>query len=66
MNDTDIPAVGPVQPVAFMVIGLFPGPAAGEMVNVLEAERSFEAAQKVLTAIDQTAQQANSKMSEFK
>lgn len=40
--------------------------AVGEMVNVLEAERSFEAAQKVLTAIDQTAQQANSKMSEFK
>jgi len=40
--------------------------AAGEMVNVLEAERSFEAAQKVLSAIDQTAQQANSKMSEFK
>ncbi|HEX5274880.1 MAG TPA: flagellar basal body rod C-terminal domain-containing protein [Candidatus Rubrimentiphilum sp.] len=40
--------------------------AAGEMVNVLEAERSFEAAQKVLTAIDQTAQRASSKMSEFK
>jgi len=40
--------------------------AVGEMVNVLEAERSFEAAQKVLSAIDQTAQQANSKMSEFK
>lgn len=40
--------------------------AAGEMVNVLEAERSFEAAQKVLSAIDQTAQRANSKMSEFK
>ncbi len=40
--------------------------AVGEMVNVLEAERSFEAAQKVLSAIDQTAQRANSKMSEFK
>jgi flagellar hook protein FlgE len=40
--------------------------AVGEMVNVLEAERSFETAQKVLSAIDQTAQQANSKMSEFK
>lgn len=40
--------------------------AVGEMVNVLEAERSFEAAQKVLSAIDSTAQRANSKMSEFK
>jgi flagellar basal body rod protein FlgG len=40
--------------------------AVGEMVNVLEAERSFETAQKVLSAIDQSAQQASSKMSEFK
>lgn len=40
--------------------------AAGEMVNVLEAERSFEAAQKVLSAIDQTAQRANAKMAELK
>src|SRR5207248_131238 len=40
--------------------------AVGEMVNVLEAERSFETAQKVLSAIDQTAQRASSKMSEFK
>jgi flagellar basal body rod protein FlgG len=40
--------------------------AIGEMVNVLEAERSFETAQKVLTAIDQTAQRASAKMSEFK
>ena len=40
--------------------------AVGEMVNVLEAERSFETAQKVLTAIDQSAQRASSKMSEFK
>ncbi len=40
--------------------------AVGEMVNVLEAERSFETAQKVLTAIDQSSQRANSKMSEFK
>ena len=40
--------------------------AIGEMVNVLEAERSFETAQKVLTAIDQTAQRSSSKMSEFK
>jgi len=38
----------------------------GEMVNVLEAERSFESAQKVLTAIDQSSQRAGSKMSEFK
>lgn len=40
--------------------------SAGEMVNVLEAERSFEAAQKVLTAIDQTRERANAKMAEFK
>lgn len=40
--------------------------AIGEMVNVLEAERSFETAQKVLTAIDQSSQRAGSKMSEFK
>jgi flagellar hook protein FlgE len=40
--------------------------AVGEMVNVLEAERSFETAQKVLTAIDQSAERASSKMSEFK
>lgn len=40
--------------------------AAGEMVDVLEAERSFEAAQKVLTAIDQTRERANAKMAEFK
>jgi hypothetical protein len=40
--------------------------AVGEMVNVLEAERSFETAQKVLSAIDQTARQASAKMSEFK
>jgi flagellar basal body rod protein FlgG len=40
--------------------------AVGEMVNVLEAERSFETAQKVLTAIDQTRERANAKMAEFK
>ncbi len=40
--------------------------AAGEMVNVLEAERSFEAAQKILSAIDQSSQRAGSKMSDFK
>ena len=40
--------------------------AIGEMVDVLEAERSFETAQKVLTAIDQSSQRAGSKMSEFK
>jgi len=38
----------------------------GEMVNVLEAERSFETAQKVLTAIDQSSQRGSSRMSEFK
>lgn len=38
----------------------------GEMVNVLEAERSFESAQKVLSAIDQSSQRASSRMSEFK
>jgi flagellar basal body rod protein FlgG len=40
--------------------------AASEMVNVLEAERSFETAQKVLSAIDQTARQSSAKMAEFK
>ncbi len=40
--------------------------AIGEMVNVLEAERFFETAQKVLSAIDQTSEQASSRMSEFK
>jgi flagellar basal body rod protein FlgG len=40
--------------------------SVAEMVNVLEAERSFETAQKVLTAIDQTRERANAKMAEFK
>jgi flagellar basal body rod protein FlgG len=38
----------------------------GEMVNVLEAERSFETAQKVLSAIDQSSQRASAQMAEFK
>ncbi len=40
--------------------------SVGEMVDVLEAERSFETAQKVLTAIDQARERTSSRMSEFK
>jgi len=40
--------------------------AVGEMVNVLEAERSFETAQKVLSAIDQTRERASANMAQFK
>ena len=37
-----------------------------EMIDILSAERSYEAAQKVVTAIDQTRERANSQMAQFK
>lgn len=40
--------------------------AIGEMVDVLTAQRSFEAAQKVLSAIDQTRERANTQVAQLK
>lgn len=40
--------------------------AIGEMVDVLGAERSFETAQKVLSAIDQSRERASAQMAQFK
>ncbi len=40
--------------------------AIGEMINVLTAQRSFETAQKVLSAIDQTRQRATTQVAEMK
>jgi flagellar basal body rod protein FlgG len=40
--------------------------AIGEMIDVLTAQRSFETAQKVLSAIDQTRERANTQVAELK
>jgi flagellar basal-body rod protein FlgF len=40
--------------------------AIGEMVDVLTAQRSFETAQKVLSAIDQTRERANTQVAQLK
>lgn len=40
--------------------------AIGEMIDVLAAQRSFETAQKVLTAIDQTRERANTQVGALK
>ena len=40
--------------------------AIGEMIDVLTAQRSFETAQKVLSAIDQTRQRAATQVAEMK
>ncbi|HKU68508.1 MAG TPA: flagellar basal body rod C-terminal domain-containing protein [Candidatus Baltobacteraceae bacterium] len=40
--------------------------AIGEMIDVLTAQRSFEAAQKVLSAIDQTRERANTQVAQIK
>ena len=40
--------------------------AIGEMIDVLTAQRSFESAQKVLTAIDQTRERANTQVGALK
>jgi flagellar hook-basal body protein len=40
--------------------------AIGEMIDVLSAQRSFETAQKVLSAIDQTRERANTQVAELK
>lgn len=37
-----------------------------EMIDILSAERSYEAAQKVVSAIDQTREKANAQMAQFK
>jgi len=40
--------------------------AIGEMIDVLTAQRSFESAQKVLSAIDQTRERANTQVAQLK
>ena len=40
--------------------------AIGEMIDVLSAQRSFESAQKVLSAIDQTRERANTQVAQMK
>jgi flagellar basal body rod protein FlgG len=40
--------------------------AIGEMIDVLTAQRSFETAQKVLSAIDQTRERAGSQVAQMK
>ncbi len=40
--------------------------AIGEMIDVLAAQRSFETAQKVLTAIDKTRERATTQVSDLK
>lgn len=40
--------------------------AIGEMIDVLTAQRSFETAQKVLSAIDQTRERANTQVAQLK
>jgi len=58
-----------LQPGAYVRSGFLESSnvdAVGEMVDMLDAERSFETAQKVLSAIDQTSERAASRMSEFK
>lgn len=40
--------------------------AIGEMIDVLTAQRAFETAQKVLSAIDQTRERANTQVAELK
>jgi flagellar basal-body rod protein FlgG len=40
--------------------------AIGEMIDVMTAQRSFETAQKVLSAIDQTRERASSQVAEIK
>lgn len=40
--------------------------AIGEMIDVLTAQRSFESAQKVLSAIDQTRERANTQVAQMK
>ena len=40
--------------------------AIGEMIDVLAAQRSFETAQKVLTAIDQTRERSNTQVGALK
>jgi flagellar basal body rod protein FlgG len=40
--------------------------AIGELVDVLTAQRSFEAAQKVLSAIDETRERANAQVAQLK
>ncbi len=40
--------------------------AIGEMIGVLTAQRSFETAQKVLSAIDQTRERASSQVADIK
>ncbi len=40
--------------------------AIGEMIDVLTAQRSFEEAQKVLSAIDQTRDRANTQVAQMK
>lgn len=40
--------------------------AIGQMIDVLTAQRSFEAAQKVLSSIDQTRERANTQVAQMK
>lgn len=40
--------------------------AIGEMIDVLTAQRSFESAQKVLSAIDQTRERANTQVAQLR
>lgn len=40
--------------------------AIGQMIDVLTAQRSFEAAQKVLSSIDQTRERANTQVAQLK